>query len=96
MISSNFNSRDLGKLLIPKKILSISYEKALLTSYQNVFFSKLDYSIITNIFSISFFASLIAYLYIYSNFLVYMLPDENIGLELLYTYFIWLILNLLV
>jgi pilus assembly protein TadC len=96
MISSNFNSRDLGKLLIPKKILSISYEKALLTSYQNVFFSKLDYSIITNIFSISFFASLIAYLYIYSNFLVYMLSDETIWLELLYTYFIWLILNLLI
>ncbi len=87
----------LGKLLIPKNILSFNYEKELTSIYEKLYNSKFNYLIITNIFIISLVVNLFFYFFQQTIFKSYV--DDILGNNILYisfyTFFSWTIQNLI-
>jgi pilus assembly protein TadC len=62
---SKASKYDLGKLLLPEKILSLNYKKELDSIYQKLYYDNINYFMITNLFILSIFLTFASYIFAY-------------------------------
>ncbi|NQZ85595.1 MAG: type II secretion system F family protein [Nanoarchaeales archaeon] len=101
MVNINkINKNELGKILIPNKIQRMDYKKELEEVYEKLYYNKINYVMITNLFFLSILISFIAFIYFYpallNNGTFGPLIQSSLILKFIIIYLSFVILNILV
>lgn len=65
------NKSGLGEALVPKKIFRLNYREELSRLYEKLYFDNMNYFIISNLFFLSLVLSLIVYIFLYPNIMIW-------------------------
>jgi len=100
MVNINkFNKEEFGKILIPEKIYSMEFKKELTEVYEKLYYNKINYLMISNLFFISIIISFIGYIVAYPSLSNYEFIQNFIGnsyvFKSIFIYVSFLIINIL-
>jgi pilus assembly protein TadC len=97
---NKINKTELGKILIPQKIQRMEFKKELEEVYEKLYYNKINYLMITNLFFFSILISFVLYIYFFpslaNNGIIGPWLQGGLILRFIIIYITFVILNILV